>query len=100
MAIGRPWRAIVGWLSRLIGRERQTWVEPGNAITRAVLSGAELSLPELPGISWRAWEDAELSAPITDSTSNAPPVPDHDVPAVPATGDEDPGSGGRRWRAA
>jgi len=100
MALGRPWQALVGWFNHLVGRERQTWVEPGNAITRAVLSGVELTLPDLPvrrGSAWVPPEEEAAFPAAAASTGTAAPAPASESP-VPPAGDEEPKPG--RWRAA
>lgn len=100
MALGRPWRALVGWFGHLVGRERQTWVEPGNAITRAVLSGAALALPDLPVRRNAPWVETgdEVAVPVVQAPSGSPTAgpAGEGIPAPAPEGDSTPG----RWRAA
>lgn len=99
MVIGRSLRATVAWLGRLVGLNRQKWVEPGNAITRAVLSGAELTLPELPVAAPLTW-DSEAGV----TTAVGPPEPQTSFEPTlggtdgSPTDDDSPADG--RWRAA
>ncbi len=61
MVFGLPFRAVGAWFGRLLGINRQRWVEPGNPITRAVLSGADLTLPHLPMAEPVGWnEEADM----------------------------------------
>lgn len=94
MALARPWRALVGWLGHLFGRERQTWVEPGNAITRAVLSGVELALPDLPVRRTGSWAgDPSVGSPGQSSSADraSERIEPGTAPPPPSDGEPKPG---------
>ncbi|MFQ5381222.1 MAG: hypothetical protein ACE5EF_06325 [Dehalococcoidia bacterium] len=90
MVFGRSFRAVAAWLGRLVGFNRQRWVEPGNPITRAVLSGADLTLPPLPRRGEVVWNEGSDALPA-EALAAAEPA---ESPA------SEPQPGGERTRAA
>ena len=92
----RWWRSFLDALSLGGGNRTDGWVEPGNEITRAILSGAISDLPafligaaELPTTvvadDPRPAESAEsLAAELRDVPVEAPPAPEQQRVA-PAT---------------
>ena len=79
MVFGRPFRAVGAWFGRLLGIDRQRWVEPGNRITRAVLSGADLTLPRLPTappVSWNEEADMLRAEAIEEANTVGAPAPE------------------------
>ncbi len=83
-AFSRSWRAIIGSLAGLFGGERtDAWVEPSNAITRAILAGHASSLATFtfapaPDLAI----PASASAPGVSATAFVPAPPaDWDEPA-------------------
>ena len=65
----RWWQSFLHALSLGVGGKNDGWVEPGNEITRAILSGAVTGLPMLQA---EAVEIPEVKAPGLPLVTEAP----------------------------